>query len=94
MLRWVVGIIDQFPVGAAWTFIPTIFPFDDSNWNTAPDSINYMPLNSDQIDQNFYGMICGDASGNWTPPGHRLTYKRDRFSGTTTVKWGELKIFS
>jgi hypothetical protein len=90
VLRYLVGLITEFPIGDDWTFVPTIFPIDDSNWNTAPESINYMPLNSDQMDQNFYGMIYGDVSGNWTSAGQRLAYKRDTFSRTATVKWGEL----
>jgi len=91
VLRCVVGLIDQFPVVDDWTFVPTNFAIDSSNWNTAPDSIAYTPLKSDHINQNFYGIIYGDVSGNWTPPGQRLAYKRDTLSGTATIKWGELE---
>lgn len=91
VLRYVVGSITEFPVGDDWTFVPTNFSIDDTNWNIAPDSINYMPLNSDQIDQDFYGIIYGDVSGNWTPVEQFLAHAPRTFSGIATVQWGEFE---
>jgi hypothetical protein len=90
ILRYVVGSITQFPVSNDWTFVPANFSIDDTNWHTAPDSINYMPLNSDQIDQNFYGIIYGDISGNWAPAGQPLARVPKSFSGSANVQWGEV----
>lgn len=94
ILRYVVGSIIEFPVADDWTFIPEDFLIDDTNWHTAPDSINYLPLNFDRIDQNFYGIIYGDISGNWTPAGQLLTEILKSFSGSANVQWGELENFS
>jgi len=65
ILRYNVGIISQFPVGKDWTFVPKIFPIDETNWFTAPDSLAYKPLISDQSNQDFVGIVYGDVSGNW-----------------------------
>lgn len=65
ILRYCVGMIPQFPVGKDWTFIPQIFPISVTNWLTAPDSLEYKPLNSDLYNQDFHGIIYGDVSGNW-----------------------------
>lgn len=65
ILRYNVGSIAQFPVGKEWTFIPTNFPIDLTNWTTAPDSSAYKPLASDQSNQDFVGIVYGDVSGNW-----------------------------
>jgi unsaturated rhamnogalacturonyl hydrolase len=35
-------------------------------WSFQPDSIIYPSLASDQVDQNFAGIILGDVDGNWT----------------------------
>jgi len=94
ILRHVVGSITEFPVGDDWTFVTANFSIDDTNWHTAPDSINYMPLNSDQIDQNFYGIIYGDISGNWAPAGQLLARVPKSFSGSANVQWGELENLS
>ena len=68
VLRYYVGLIPEFPVKKDWTFVPTSFPIDDSNWSTAPDSIRYEPLNSDKTNQDFVGIVYGDVSGNWQLP--------------------------
>lgn len=68
VLRYYVGLISEFPVGKDWTFVPTSFTITNDNWPTAPDSIRYEPLNADQTNQNFLGIIYGDVSGNWQVP--------------------------
>ncbi len=68
VLRYYVGLIPKFPVGKDWTFVPTSFPINNSNWSTAPDSIRYQPLNSNKANQDFVGIVYGDVSGNWSVP--------------------------
>lgn len=65
ILRYNVGLITQFPVGADWTFIPHDFPIDDTNWSTSPRSRAYLPLQADQLNQDYIGVLYGDVSGNW-----------------------------
>jgi len=73
ILQYCVGLIQKFPVMSDstrfWTFVPVSFPISTSNWFTAPDSLRYEPLNSNQMDQDFLGIIYGDPSGNWNPSG-------------------------
>ncbi|HEX9971051.1 MAG TPA: cohesin domain-containing protein, partial [bacterium] len=66
VLRYYVGLISKFPVNKDWKFVPLSFPINNNNWATAPDSIRYQPLNADKTDQDFAGIVYGDASGNWT----------------------------
>lgn len=66
ILRKVVGLITQFPVGKEWRFVPSDFAIDATNWNAAPNSIDFAPLNADMVDQNFKAIVYGDVSGNWT----------------------------
>ena len=68
ILQYAVGLISAFPAGSQWIFVPTNFDINEENWFSAPNSIAYLPLNSDQENQDFYGIICGDVSGNWNPP--------------------------
>lgn len=66
ILRYYVGDLTAFPIGDDWKFVPTSFPITNSNWQNAPDSISYTPLSQHEINQDFYGIIYGDVSGNWT----------------------------
>ncbi|HID93592.1 MAG TPA: matrixin family metalloprotease [bacterium (Candidatus Stahlbacteria)] len=66
IMRYYVGLIDSFPVGKDWSFVPVNFPIDTTNWMTAPDSICYPTLDSDQFDQDYKGVLYGDITGNWT----------------------------
>ena len=70
ILQYNVGLINQFPVMPDsthfWRFVPEDFPISQSNWNKAPDSIAYLPLNRDTTD-NYFGIIYGDVTGNWYP---------------------------
>jgi len=76
ILQYNVGLINQFPVMPDsthfWRFVPEDFPISQSNWNTAPDSIAYIPLNRDTTD-NYFGIIYGDVSGNWHPSNRGFT---------------------
>lgn len=65
ILRYSVGQINRFPVHSDWTFIPHDFLINDDNWSTSPRSRNYSLLQSDQLDQNYFGILYGDVSGNW-----------------------------
>jgi stage V sporulation protein SpoVS len=38
-------------------------------WDFDPESRTYTGLNSDQVHQDFTGILLGDVSGNWTPTG-------------------------
>jgi len=65
ILQYTVGLISEFPIGKSWTFIPAAFEISEENWNTAPDSISFEPLNSDTLNQDFVGIVLGDVTGNW-----------------------------
>ncbi len=66
ILRKVVGLISAFPVADEWTFVPTSFVIDLTNWGTAPDSIEFAPLDENVSGQDFKAIVYGDVSGNWT----------------------------
>lgn len=38
-------------------------------WQFLPERYSYIPLDSDQTQQNFVGILYGEVSGNWSPPG-------------------------
>ncbi|MFZ5515258.1 MAG: cohesin domain-containing protein [Candidatus Zhuqueibacterota bacterium] len=93
ILRYVVGLVSDFPTGEDWKFVPATIHMDLNNWSTAPDHLLYSPLNSDQVNQNFVGLILGDVSGNWSPPGQLLASLPRETIGTATVQWGEISRF-
>ena len=49
-------------------------------WKFVPDSMNYEPLTSDELNQNYVGIILGNVHGGWSQPGaltkERVLYKR------------------
>ncbi|NOZ61970.1 MAG: T9SS type A sorting domain-containing protein [Calditrichaeota bacterium] len=65
VLQYSVGIITQFSIGKDWAFVPDNFTVTETNWNSAPDSLVFDPLNSDMADQDFTGIVYGDVTGNW-----------------------------
>jgi len=65
ILRYSVGEFIGFPVHSDWTFIPHDYLINDNNWSTSPRSKTYSPLQSDQLNQNYFGILYGDVSGNW-----------------------------
>ena len=65
ILRRYVGLINNFPCGSEWAFVPEDFSITNSNWFNAPGSRTYSQLNSDHINQDFLGILIGDVSGNW-----------------------------
>ncbi|NOZ61092.1 MAG: T9SS type A sorting domain-containing protein [Calditrichaeota bacterium] len=91
ILRLLVGLIDEFPVAKDWTFVPVSFAINETNWNAAPDSISYAPLNSNQTEQNFYGIVYGDVTGNWSPGGKMLANLPRAASGSATLGWGKIE---
>ncbi len=66
ILKYFVGLINEFPAKREWTFVPHDYPIDDKNWASAPGSRTYLPLQSDQQSQDFVGILGGDVSGNWS----------------------------
>lgn len=66
ILRYCVESVSQFPVAQDWTFVPFDFTITDANWQTAPRSRSYTPLQTDQLSQNFMSVLYGDVSGNWS----------------------------
>ena len=69
ILRYSVGMIAEFPVGDDWKFIPSSFMINETNWSSAPESIDYSPLSSNMTDQDFAGVVYGDVTGNWVTEG-------------------------
>ncbi len=84
ILRYVVNLISSFPIGDDWQFVPSSFAIDATNWSSAPNSISYAPLNSNQTNQNFKGIIYGDVSGNWAFSG-----LVKNLTGSATIEFGE-----
>ncbi len=72
IMRYSVRLEKKFPVMAdsldCWNFVPASYPINDTNWVAHPDSLVYQPLDQDQFNQNFIGMIYGDISQNWISP--------------------------
>lgn len=85
VLRYTVGLISAFPVGADWIFVPNSFAINTSNWNAAPHSISYSPLNSNQTNQDFTGIVCGDVTGNWT-----LMSMAKNLIGSAVIGFGDI----
>lgn len=69
IMRYSVRLETKFPVMADsldwWDFVPTSFTINDTNWVAHPDSLVYQPLDKDQFNQDFIGIIYGDVSQNW-----------------------------
>ena len=92
LLRYYVGSITSFPVGTDWTFIPHDFLIDETNWSQSPRSRNYNPLTSDQSNQDFFGIVFGDVSGNWATSSYNestddVEIRIDQISLTTNKNW-------
>ncbi|RKY87001.1 hypothetical protein DRQ09_05195, partial [candidate division KSB1 bacterium] len=65
ILKRSVLLIDEFPGGKYWIFIPDTFDISRDNFHHYPDTINCGYLNSDISDLNFKGIVVGDVDGNW-----------------------------
>ncbi|MDZ7319574.1 MAG: choice-of-anchor J domain-containing protein [candidate division KSB1 bacterium] len=65
ILQYFVGLINEFPSNREWTFLPHDYPLDRNNWASAPLSRTFSPLQADQANQDFVGILTGDVSGNW-----------------------------
>ena len=63
ILRYYVGEdVSQHDI-AKWKFlVPPV-----SSWTNPVTIREYIPLNVDQTNQNFNGILIGDATGNWIP---------------------------
>ncbi|NOZ62496.1 MAG: T9SS type A sorting domain-containing protein [Calditrichaeota bacterium] len=89
VLQYTVGLITSFPVGADWKFVPNSFAINSSNWSSAPNNIQYSPLNSNQTNQDFTGIVYGDVSGNWS-----AAKLAKAVSGEAQVAFGEVAFLS
>ena len=81
ILQKAVGLISTFPIetrcGSEWMFVPT--PAAVPNQRLVQPStaggtcqagvIAYEPLSGSATNQHFLGVVFGDCTGNWTPPG-------------------------
>jgi len=65
ILKRNVGNTDKFPVGADWTFVPHDFLINSKNWYQAPRTRNYKIIDQTKTEENLYGIVYGDVSGNW-----------------------------
>lgn len=77
MLQRAVGIISQFPAGAAcasdWLFVPaaTVVPNQSlvppalASGSCTMGSLTYGPLTADAGGQSFTAILLGDVTGNW-----------------------------
>lgn len=72
IMRYAVRLENKFPTMAdsldCWEFVPASFPINDTNWMYRPNSLVYRPLEKDQFNQNFIGIVYGDVSQSWTNP--------------------------
>ncbi|MCX6169916.1 MAG: cohesin domain-containing protein [Ignavibacteriales bacterium] len=50
-----------------WIFVDSTFKLTSSNWQTAPNTISYTPLDTLKARQTFWGVIRGDADGDYSP---------------------------
>jgi len=79
VLRFYVGDIPEFEIGDDWKFVPASYQINHSNWSSAPDSLKYNPLTQQETGQDYYGIIYGDVTGNWTFP--TATLHKDEMDG-------------
>ncbi len=91
ILRHYVGLPDSFRTGQ-WRFVPTSFPINTCNWCSAPRDLEYTPLVSDTTNQDFFGLIYGDPSGNWKQGGKEAAKGNPRLLslGRVTAIAGEV----
>jgi len=72
IMRYAVQLESKFPTMAdsldCWEFVPASFSVNDTNWAFHPNSLLYQPLQSDQFNQDFIGIVYGDVSQNWSYP--------------------------
>ncbi|NOZ61971.1 MAG: T9SS type A sorting domain-containing protein [Calditrichaeota bacterium] len=66
ILQYSVGLIESFPVGRDWFFLPFLYSLNETNWNSAPDSIELKPLDRDTTGVDFKAIVLGDVTGNWS----------------------------
>ncbi len=95
IMRYSVRLEDKFPVMAdsldLWDFVPTSYPINDTNWISYPDSLVYQPLEKDQFNQNFIGIIYGDVSQNWISPAMQ-SIEVEKSGMITTLELGNFQI--
>lgn len=66
ILRVCTGDTNKFPVAADWTFVPHDSIITSTNWHRISRFRSYHPLDRSLDNQNFFAVVYGDVSGNWT----------------------------
>ena len=93
--RYSVGLIDAMnPEDIEWVF-PVEWILDCPDWEPIvyENTYYYAPLESDLIDQDFFGIILGDVSGNWPPDVREpITYESFEITEIETDINSTLKI--
>lgn len=72
------------------------FPGAGVVWRFDPESRTYVALGSDQVNQDFTGVLIGDVSGNWMPGGAPLGGPADSppESGEATLTLPEVAVLA
>lgn len=95
IMRYAVRLEKKFPIMAdsldCWDFVPASYPINDTNWVARPDSLVYQPLDQDQFNQNFIGIIYGDVSQNWVSPAAQ-TWQVEQASTIATLELGDFQL--
>jgi hypothetical protein len=81
-----LAMLDVLPSGD-WKFYNSDTVFDLTNWNTAPQYREYLPLDHDQFDQGFYAVRMGDVDESWDPNPAPIVSPED-------LGGGELPLFT
>ena len=95
IMRYAVNLDHKFPVMKdsldCWDFVPANFAINDTNWVSHSGSFIYAPLEQDQFNQDFIGIVYGDVSQNWISPGMQFNplYKPRMFA---TIQLGNPKL--
>ena len=64
------GIVQMYDAALIARYAVGLPPLPDAkvgHWQFNPDTRNYQPLVSDQMNQDFAGILNGDVDGNWAP---------------------------
>ncbi|RMH72208.1 MAG: T9SS C-terminal target domain-containing protein, partial [Gemmatimonadetes bacterium] len=49
-------------------------------WTSSPELYEYMPLEMDMFDQDYFAILYGDVTGNWAPDAARVKGQSDRIA--------------
>jgi len=65
ILKRSVGLINRFPAGNDWIFIPDNFQISRDNFYSYPDSVEWGIPTSDSVGYDFKAVVTGDVDGSW-----------------------------